>query len=97
MESLRLQAHDEIVDLIVKVVPGSRKTALCGNLDGMLKIKVAAPPEKGKANQAVISLLAEVLGIKKTAIEITGGQTHPVKKIQIHGLSLSQVRAGLCS
>jgi uncharacterized protein (TIGR00251 family) len=53
----------------------------------MLKIKVTAPPEKGKANQCLIKFLAEYLEVKKNVISIISGQTNPVKHIQILGIS----------
>jgi uncharacterized protein len=72
----------------VKVVPKSSRTELVGYLpDGTWKVKVAAAPEKGKANQALVEFLADTLGIKKNAIKITSGQTSPVKTLEIAGLS----------
>jgi len=70
-----------------KIVAGSSKTAVCGLLGDMLKVKVAAPPEKGKANQALIDFLAKQLGVKKNAVSIISGQTKPIKQIQIMGVS----------
>lgn len=67
----------------VKVVPGSSKTAVSGVYGGMLKVKVAAPPEKGKANQALIAYLSGKLGVKKNDIIIESGQTSPVKQIRV--------------
>lgn len=54
----------------------------------MLKIKIAAVPEKGKANKALIKFLAKKLGTKPQQIDIISGQTNPVKKIRISGLTL---------
>jgi len=71
----------------VKVVPGSSRTALAGLLDETLKVKVAAPPERGKANQCLIDFLAEQLNIKPKAITIVSGQTNPVKRLEISGLT----------
>ncbi|MFA5251956.1 MAG: DUF167 domain-containing protein [Phycisphaerae bacterium] len=70
-----------------KIVPGSSRTCICGLLGGMLKIKISAPPEKGKANQSLIEFLAETLGVKKNAISIISGQTNPVKQVQVLGVS----------
>jgi uncharacterized protein (TIGR00251 family) len=70
-----------------KVVPGSKKTAVCGLFGEMVKFKVAAPPEKGKANQCLLEFLAKKLGVKKNAISIISGQTNPIKQIQILGVS----------
>ncbi len=72
----------------VKVVPGSSRTALAGILGDLLKVKVAAPPERGKANKCLVEFLAKQLGVKKNQIAITSGQTNPVKTIQVAGISI---------
>ncbi len=79
-------AEDGII-ITAKVVPGSSKTALAGLLGEKLKIKVACPPEKGKANDCLIDFLAEKLKIKRRDLIIVSGQTNPVKRIKITGLS----------
>ena len=71
----------------VKVVPGSSRTAVCGLLEDMLKVKVAAAPERGKANRRLIEHLAKQLAVKKGSIEIISGQTSPVKQVRISGIS----------
>lgn len=50
-----------------------------------LKARVAAAPEDGKANAALIELLGKALGIAKSSIQIAGGQTSRLKRIVIHG------------
>jgi len=70
-----------------KIVPGSSRTAVAGTLEEMIKIRVAAPPEKGKANQCLVEFLARQLGVKKNAIEILAGQTNPVKQVRVAGVS----------
>jgi hypothetical protein len=82
-----IQDVDGGVVFTAKIVPGSSRTALSGLLDGMVKVKIAAPPEKGKANQCLIEFLAKKLGVKKKAISITSGQTNPVKQVQVLGIS----------
>ena len=69
--------------LAVKVVPGSSRDMICGRLGDALKIKVAAPAEKGKANTAVIRLLADRLGVGVEAIAIESGHAAPVKVLTI--------------
>jgi uncharacterized protein len=76
------------VKFTVKVVPGSSKTALCGIFDGMLKVKVAAAPEKGKANKCLLEFLAGRLGVKKNAVLILSGRTSAVKQMQVDGVSI---------
>jgi uncharacterized protein YggU (UPF0235/DUF167 family) len=67
----------------VKVLPASSRTCLAGVQNGILKIKVSAAPEKGKANQALIEYLADLLGVKKKFIRITSGLTSKVKQIAV--------------
>ncbi len=78
-----------------KIVPGSSRTVVAGTLEDMIKIRVAAPPEKGKANQCLITFLARQLGVKKNAVEILAGQTNPVKHVRIAGISAAQLLEGL--
>jgi len=88
MADLTVREVEEGVVFLAKIVPGSNSpTRFCGLLDGMLKVKVSAAPEKGKANQCLLKFLAGQLGLKKNAISIISGQTSPVKHIQVTGLS----------
>jgi hypothetical protein len=87
MEQLKIQQAGNAVIFSVKVVPRSSKTAVAGLLGGILKIKLAAAPEKGKANESLVEFLAETLSVKRNAITITSGLTSPVKTIQITGTS----------
>lgn len=72
------------MDLRVKVIPKSSKTELAGYLaDGTWKIKIAAAPEKGKANRELIDFLAAHLNVAKSRIRITSGETSPLKRIHV--------------
>jgi uncharacterized protein len=72
------------MDIRVKVTPKSSKTELTGYLaDGTWKIKVAAVPEKGKANRALLEFLSERLGVAKSRIHIKSGETSPLKRIHV--------------
>jgi uncharacterized protein YggU (UPF0235/DUF167 family) len=62
-----------------------------GWLGGALKIRVTARPEKGKANEAVISLLADTLQIPKKDISISAGASSPMKVVEISGLAHSEI------
>lgn len=88
MADLTIREIDGGVVFVAKIVPGSSSpTRISGLLDGMLKVKVAAAPEKGKANKCLLEYLAEQLGVKKNSLSIISGQTNPVKHIQISGIS----------
>jgi uncharacterized protein YggU (UPF0235/DUF167 family) len=75
----------------VKAVPGSSRSSM--ELFGdMIKVRVQAAPEKGKANAAIAELLATKLQLPASAVRITGGHTSPLKTVSIEGLDLEQLR-----
>lgn len=86
------EIKDGGVSFTVKVVPGSSKTSIEGVLGGMLKVKIAAVAEKGKANKELISFLAKLLDIRKKDIEITSGDTSPVKTLVVNKLETSKLK-----
>ena len=81
--------------LPVKVVPGASRTRYMGELDGRLKIAVAAPPEKGKANKAVVAFLAAWFGVKKREVRVVAGETSSVKTIRIEHVGAAEIREAL--
>ncbi len=88
MGNLKIEEHNEGAVFTAKIVPGSNgQTRICGLLDEMLKVKVSAAPEKGKANQCLIKFLSKQLGVKKNAVSIISGTTSPVKHVQVSGMS----------
>lgn len=73
--------------LPVKVVPRASRNEIVGvGLDGALKIRVTAPPVEGAANEAVITLLADALGLPKSNIDIVAGLTSTTKLVSIIGV-----------
>jgi uncharacterized protein (TIGR00251 family) len=72
-------------DLAIKVVPGASRSEIVGVLGDRLKIRVAAPPEGGKANRAVVELLQEWLGASD--VEIVAGSGSAQKTVRIRGIS----------
>src|SRR5210317_2068600 len=88
MSNLAIEEHNEGAVFTAKIVPGSSgPTRICGLLDKMLKVKVSAAPEKGKANQCLLKFLAQELGVRKNSIGIICGQTSPVKQVKVSGVS----------
>lgn len=72
-----------MAQLQLKVVPGASRDEITGWLGEALKVKVSAPPEKGKANRAVLKLLAKLLGVSKSSITIVSGETSQQKVLEI--------------
>lgn len=77
----------------LKVVPGARDDKIVGRLGNRLKVRVCAPPEAGKANEAVCALLAEALGIKPRQVRITSGRSSPNKVARIRGTTVRRIRS----
>lgn len=81
--------------LAVKVVPGASRSAIAGWLGDALKVRVSAPPERGKANAALEAMLARVLGLAPERVRIVAGHGSTRKVVAIDGLSDTEVRARL--
>jgi len=81
--------------LNVKVVPGASRNRVAGRYGDGIKVQVSAPPEGGKANQAVIAVIAAALGLKPQELQIIKGHTQARKLVEITGLEPSEVLARL--
>ena len=68
----------------LKVIPGASRSQIVGIHGDRLKVKVAAPPEQGRANRAVVELLKIWLGTN--AVEIIAGQGHAEKTVKVTGV-----------
>jgi hypothetical protein len=79
--------------LSLKIVPGSSRDEIVGWLGNTLKVKVKSPPEKGRANEAVIALLAERLGIDTSSITVVSGQSSPAKIVAVDAMDDDAIRA----
>ncbi len=90
---IEITTDNEAVLLPVKIVPGASRTRYLGEWQGRARIAVAAPPEKGKANKAVIAFLATWLGVRRRDITVMSGQSSPKKTIRIEGIQPDAVRA----
>ncbi len=81
--------------LALKVVPGASRDAIAGGMGEALRVRVRQPPERGRANEAVIGLLAEALGVERSRVRIVQGATSPRKVAEIDGLDADHLRARL--
>lgn len=81
------------VRLLVKAVPGARRDEIAGKLGDRLKVRVSAPPEGGKANEAICAVIAEALGIRPRDVVIISGHSRSEKTLEVHGASESAIAA----
>jgi uncharacterized protein (TIGR00251 family) len=77
--------------LRVKVTPGASKNALHDVRAGRLRVQIAAAPEKGKANAALIAFLAQTLGLPKSQITLTAGEKSRDKTLRLPASALEKL------
>jgi uncharacterized protein (TIGR00251 family) len=83
------------IKIHVKVIPSSSRDAIAGWLGEALKVRVSAPPERGRANSAVESVVAAALGVPSNCVRVVSGHASPRKVLEISGVSESEVYARL--
>lgn len=91
-ESRRLTSR-----LGLRVAPGARTTRIVGRYGSGWKIAVAAAPERGRANTAIVELLAETLGLKRGAVSVVSGHTGREKIVELTGLAPDEIDRRLAS
>lgn len=84
---IELKTSEGGVLLTVQVSAGASRARILGEHAGGLKVSVSAAPERGKANQAVLKLLAKALKLKKAQLSIVGGTTSHRKTVRVQGLT----------
>jgi uncharacterized protein (TIGR00251 family) len=84
---IELQSTSDGIILPVHAQPGARKNGITGVHAGRLKVAVTQAAEKGKANQALVKLLAELLEVKRAQIALVAGETSHHKKFLITGVN----------
>ncbi|MGH3081687.1 MAG: DUF167 domain-containing protein [Gaiellaceae bacterium] len=83
--------------LRLRVVPGSNATRLgvTGRYGEAWKIRVAAPPERGRANEATLDVLAETLGLAATDLRLVSGHGSRDKIVEVSGLTSAEAERRL--
>ncbi len=85
------QAADGRLTLTLHIQPGAKKTEFAGLHGEALKIRLAAPPVDGKANEALIRFVADQLGLAKSAVNLKSGQTSRRKVLEVIGATAEAV------
>jgi len=79
----------------VRVVPRAKKNEIVGVQGNALKVKLTAPPVGGAANEALIVLLVERLGVRRSQVEIVAGLKSRAKMVSVTGLTPAEVQERL--
>jgi len=97
MTMIQIGDHADGLVLAVRAQPGARRAGVQGEQNGALKVAVTAPPEDGRANQALLEQLRRALGLKRSQLELIGGQTSRDKRFLIRGLSRTELETRLAA
>jgi len=92
---LKLNEKDGAVTIRIKVQPRAPRTEIVGEHDGAIKLRVAAPPVDGKANEECRRFLAKLFGVSATSVEIISGDSSRDKVIRISNISARRVLEAL--
>lgn len=83
--------HAEGSVLSVRAQPGARKNGVVGEHNGLLKVAVTAPADKGRANDALVEILAAAFGVKRSQVELMAGPTSREKKFLIRDTAVADL------
>ena len=78
--------------LPVRAQPGARSAGIRGEQDGALKVSVTQAPEKGKANKAILELLAKQLRLRKSQLELISGETSHQKRFLVRDIKADELQ-----
>jgi uncharacterized protein (TIGR00251 family) len=92
---IALATHIDGVILPLRAQPGARKNGIQGVINGSLKVSVTAPPEDGRANEALLNLLRKQLRLKRSQVSLVGGATSREKKFLIRDMTMESLQTTL--
>jgi hypothetical protein len=93
MTAVWLRADGDDVVLTLHIQPGAKKTEVAGLHGEALKIRLAAPPVDGKANDCLVAFLAKRLGVPKSRVALVAGETSRAKRVRVAGVTAAAVAA----
>lgn len=82
---MRYSEEDGAITFQVRVVPRASRSEIAGEHDGALRVRVAAPPVDGAANEELVRMLARVLGVSRSSVEIRSGHASRLKQVRVKG------------
>lgn len=88
---IKTTVKEGVVSFAVRVVPRASRSEIAGEHDGALRVRVAAPPVAGAANEELVRILSRVLRVPRTSIEIASGAQSKTKRVRILGLGRARL------
>lgn len=92
-----LRADGADVVLTLHIQPGAKRSEVVGLHGEALKLRLAAPPVDGKANEALIAFVAQALGLPRSRVELVSGQSSRAKRLRVADVSAAAVAAALAA
>lgn len=89
---LTIKQSDDSVTFTIKVLPRSSRNEFAGEQEGMLRVKLTAPPVEGAANKMLVNFIASKLKVSKSSVEIVSGETGRTKVIRVSGVSAEDIQ-----
>ncbi len=90
---LRCEERDGAITFTVRVVPRASQSGVAGHAEGALRVRVAAPPVEGAANEELARTLARLLEVPRRDVEITGGHTSKTKRVRVYGVDCARLES----
>ncbi len=93
--AIRFEQRGDAVRIPVRAQPRASRSELAGEYDGALKVRLAAPPVEGAANEELVRFLARLLGVPKSAVRVVSGDTGRNKMVEVDGVAVDDVARAL--
>jgi uncharacterized protein (TIGR00251 family) len=93
VDTLRVEVKGSLVRVAVHVQPRASRSEIVGQHGAALKVRLQAPPVDGAANDALVRLLAESLGVSQRSVRVVAGATSRAKTVEVDGTTEDAVRA----
>jgi uncharacterized protein (TIGR00251 family) len=88
---IRFAEKDSAITFTVRVVPRASRSEIAGEHDGALRVRVAAPPVEGAANEELVRTIALALGVPVRNVEITRGHSSKTKQVRVFGVQRTRL------
>lgn len=90
LRMIKLTAGDDSVTFAVRVQPRASHSGVAGEFEGVMKVRLGAPPVDGAANQELIRLLAKLFDVTRADVQLISGATSKNKVVRVSGISLDE-------
>ena len=92
---IRIQQRDGAARIPVRAQPRASRTEIAGEYDGALKVRIAAPPVDGAANEELARFLAKTFGVSKSMVRVVSGESGRDKLVEVAGVTATEVAEAL--